>query len=72
MTDAMQRGEDGNIRYFTGSFGQIAAVSREGQLIKAVPLTNLDVKLEQGRLLTKELRKTCRQKPACFFMPEFF
>ena len=30
MTDAMQRGEDGNIRYFTGSFGQIAAVSREG------------------------------------------
>ena len=30
ITGGMQRGEDGNIRYFTGSFGQIAAVSREG------------------------------------------
>ena len=46
IAGGMQRGEDGNIRDFTGSFGQIAAVSREGQLIKAVPLTNLDVKLE--------------------------
>ena len=46
IAGGMQRGEDGNIRYFTGSFGQITAVSREDQLIKAVPLTNLDVKLE--------------------------
>lgn len=46
IAGGMQRGEDGHIRYFNGSFGQIAAVSRGGQLIKALPLTNLDVKLE--------------------------
>lgn len=46
LAGGMQRGDDGNIRGFTGAFGQIAAVSRGGQLIKALPVLGLDVKLE--------------------------
>ena len=46
LAGGMQRGDDGNIRGFTGAFGQIAAVSRGGQLIKAVPVLGLDVQLE--------------------------
>ncbi len=46
LAGGMQRGDDGNIRGFTGAFGQIAAVSRGGQLIKALPVLGSDVKLE--------------------------
>ena len=46
LAGGMQRGDDGNIRGFTGAFGQIAAVSRGGQLIKAVPVLGLDVQIE--------------------------
>lgn len=46
IAGGMHRGEDGNIRDFIGSFGQIAAVSRNGLLLKVQPLINLDVTLE--------------------------
>ena len=46
LAGGMQRGDDGNIRGFTGAFGQIAAVSRGRQLIKEVPVLGLDVQLE--------------------------
>ncbi len=46
LSAGMHRDEDGNIRDFRGSFGQIAAVSRDGQPIKVVPVIDMDVKLE--------------------------
>lgn len=46
ITGGMYRDESGKVRGFVGSFGQIATVSRNGQLIKTVPITGVDVKLE--------------------------
>ena len=46
IAGGMVRDEEGNIRGFTGSFGQIATISRDGQLIKVLPVTNQDVKLD--------------------------
>lgn len=46
ITGGMYRDESGKVRGFVGSFGQLAAVSRNGQLIKTVPITDIDVKLE--------------------------
>lgn len=46
LVGGMQRDDDGNISGFTGSAGQTAAVSRDGQLIKAQLITGQDVKME--------------------------
>lgn len=46
LYDGMYVGKDGNIRLFCGSFGQIAVVSRNGQLIKVTPITGMDILLE--------------------------
>lgn len=72
IAGGMHRGKDGNIRDFIGSFGQIAAVSREGQLIKAQPLTKLDVILnpegasEESKELIKGIVMTGIKSPAYF------
>lgn len=46
MTGGMVIENDGNITGFNGSSGQLAALSRRGEIVKAVPLVNLDVNLE--------------------------
>lgn len=46
IAGGMVRDEERNIRGFTGSFGQIATISRDGQLIKVLHVTNQDVKLD--------------------------
>ena len=72
IAGGMHRGKDGNIRHFIGSFGQIAAVSREGQLIKVQPLTKLDVILnpegasEESQELIKGKVLTGIKSPAYF------
>lgn len=45
MGGGMARDDNGYIRNFSGYFGQIVAISRDGQLIKVLPVTNQDVKL---------------------------
>lgn len=46
IAGGMYRDENGNVRDFNTCFGQLAAVSRNGRLIKAVPITGMDVELE--------------------------
>lgn len=46
MLGGMYRGDDGNIRGFTGSFGQIAVLKYQGNDIKIVPITAMDIMLD--------------------------
>ena len=62
MTDGMYRDKDRNIRLFYGSFGQIAAVSRDGQFLKAVPITRMDIKLEPESTDSKESSDWIKEK----------